>query len=164
MKLRSMQVGDWPQVARIYSEGMATGYATFEQELPDYSTWDSAHMKACRIVAESDGKIMGWVALSPVSSRCVYGGVGEISVYVARDAQGQGIGKKLMKELIAASEEAGLWSLQAGIFPENTASIKLHEQSGFRYIGKRERIGQINGTWKDNLLFERRSNRVGTDK
>ena len=163
MLLRPMQDRDWEQVARIYADGMATGIATFEQDLPDFMDWDAAHMKQCRIVAEDDGRIMGWVALSPVSSRCVYGGVGEVSVYIDREARGRGIGKMLMEQLIKESEKAGLWTLQSGIFPENIASVKLHENTGFRYIGKRERIGKINGKWKDNLLFERRSKTIGND-
>jgi len=152
---------DWSAISRIYAEGIATGFATFETEIPNYETWDTAHMETCRIVALENKNILGWAALSPVSSRCVYGGVGEVSVYVGKEARGQGVGKHLMKALIDKSEKDGLWTLQSGIFPENKGSIKLHEQMGFRYIGKRERVGKLNEVWKDNLLFERRSEVVG---
>ena len=158
-----MQPSDWGDIARIYAEGMATGYATFEQEVPTYGQWDQNHLSECRIVAVHDGQIQGWAALSPVSGRCVYGGVAEVSVYVAENARGLGIGRSLMKELITQSENAGLWTLQSGIFPENTASILLHEKVGFRKIGYRERVGKLNNTWKDNVLFERRSTKVGID-
>jgi phosphinothricin acetyltransferase len=114
-------------------------------------------------VAEEAGEILGWVALSPVSSRCVYGGVAEVSVYIATKNRGKGVGKLLMEHLILESEKAGYWTLQSGIFPENLGSIKLHEKVGFRYIGKRERVGKIKGLWKDNLLFEKRSQIVGID-
>ena len=158
-----MQPSDWQDIARIYAEGIATGYATFEQEIPSYDSWDQNHLSECRIVAEHNGQITGWAALSAVSGRCVYGGVAEVSVYVAENARGLGIGKSLMQELIVQSEDAGLWTLQSGIFPENTASILLHEKVGFRKIGYRERVGKLNSTWKDNVLFERRSTKVGID-
>lgn len=163
MQIREMQEADWDSVARIYADGMATGIATFEQELPKYEDWDAAHMKTCRLVATHNNKILGWAALSPVSSRCVYGGVGEVSVYIDPNSQGMGVGKKLMKKLIEESENTGLWTLQSGIFPANIPSVKLHETVGFRYIGKREKVGKINGQWKDNLLFERRSKIVGIE-
>jgi len=161
--IRPMAAIDWNAVSNIYSEGISTGFATFEKEIPSYEAWDSAHMKTCRLVAHQDNQILGWAALSPVSSRCVYGGVGEVSVYVGQNSRGMGVGQKLMKALIAESEKEGLWTLQSGIFPENKASIKLHEQVGFRMIGKRERVGKLDGTWKDNVLFERRSSIVGVD-
>ena len=163
MLIRSMQASDWEQVRHIYTEGIATGFATFETNAPSYESWDSAHTSSCRLVAEQDGIIMGWAALSPVSSRCVYGGVGEVSVYIGAESRGKGVGKQLLEHLIAESEKAGFWTIQSGIFPENKASIKLHEKVGFRYIGKRERVGKIHGVWKDNLLFEKRSNNVGID-
>jgi len=163
MVVRNMKPSDWEAVARIYLEGITTGFATFETTSPTYEKWDKAHTKECRLVAESDGEILGWAALSPVSSRCVYGGVGEVSVYISDKSRGKGVGKLLMRHLIDESEKAGFWTIQAGIFPENTASIKLHEKMGFRYIGKRERVGKIHGAWKDNLLFEKRSNIVGMD-
>jgi phosphinothricin acetyltransferase len=158
-----MQASDWEVVAKIYLEGIATSFATFETQVPSYNDWDKAHTRECRLVAEIDGVIMGWAALSPVSSRCVYGGVAEVSVYISAQSRGQGVGKVLMQHLIGESEKAGFWTIQSGIFPENTASIKLHERVGFRYIGKRERVGKIHGVWKDNLLFERRSSTVGVD-
>ncbi|NYJ26709.1 GNAT family N-acetyltransferase [Allomuricauda sp. ARW1Y1] len=163
MVIRTMQASDWEAVAKIYLEGIATGFATFETQAPSYNDWDKAHTSECRLVAEIDGIIMGWAALSPVSSRCVYGGVAEVSVYISAQSRGQGVGKALMQHLIGESEKAGFWTIQSGIFPENTASIKLHERVGFRYIGKRERVGKIHGVWKDNLLFERRSSTVGVD-
>jgi len=164
IKIRAMKASDWEAVSKIYSEGITTGFATFETEIPDHSAWNDSHMQTCRIVAiQNEENILGWAALSPVSSRCVYGGVAEVSVYVAEEARGRGVGKLLMKTLIAESEKEGLWTLQSGIFPENEGSIKLHEQVGFRYIGKRERVGKLMGIWKDNLLFERRSKKVGID-
>ncbi|AEM70695.1 GCN5-related N-acetyltransferase [Allomuricauda ruestringensis DSM 13258] len=161
MVVRNMKPSDWENVSKIYLEGIATGFATFEAKVPSYEQWDKAHTEHCRLVAEKDGEIMGWAALSPVSSRCVYGGVGEVSVYIADKSRGMGVGKLLMQHLIEESEKAGFWTIQSGIFPENTASIKLHKKAGFRYIGKRERVGKIHGVWKDNLLFEKRSNKVG---
>ena len=154
---------DWEQVSQIYEEGISTGIATFELNVPSYESWDRAHLDICRLVAEEAGSTLGWAALSPVSSRCVYGGVGEVSVYIASKSRGKGVGKLLMERLIEESEEAGFWTLQSGIFPENQASIKLHEKVGFRYIGKRERVGKIHGIWKDNLLFEKRSKKIGID-
>ncbi|MEM8999487.1 MAG: N-acetyltransferase family protein [Bacteroidota bacterium] len=161
MQIRPMTLSDWPQVAKIYEEGIVTGHATFEQKIPDYEHWNGAHLQICRLVAERKGSILGWVALSPVSSRCVYGGVAEISIYVALQSRGLGVGKLLMQRLILESEAEGFWTLQSGIFPENQASIQLHKKSGFRYIGKRERIGKMHGVWKDNLLFEKRSSIIG---
>ena len=158
-----MTAKDWPAVATIYAEGITTGFATFETTVPTFESWDDAHIKSCRLVADKEGSILGWAALSPVSSRCVYGGVAELSIYIAGKSRGMGIGKALLNQLIIESETAGYWTLQAGIFPENSASIKLHEGLGFRFLGKRERIGKTSaGIWKDNLLFERRSEVVGT--
>lgn len=154
---------DWPKVSEIYADGIATGYATFETTIPSYSDWDKAHLEQCRLVAWEKEDILGWAALSPVSSRCVYGGVAEISVYIGKKFRGSGLGALLMQTLIQQSEEMGLWTLQSGIFPENQGSVKLHEKMGFRYIGRRERVGKLNGHWKDNLLFERRSKIVGVD-
>ncbi|WP_297706895.1 GNAT family N-acetyltransferase [uncultured Eudoraea sp.] len=159
--IREMSEAHWPEVAQIYKQGIDTGFATFEKEIPSYEQWNRNHNSSCRLVALRDDMVVGWAALSPVSGRCVYGGVAEVSVYVAEKARGLSIGKLLMAELITASEIEGMWTLQSGIFPENTASIKLHEKTGFRYLGKRERIGQLDGIWKDNLLFERRSEIVG---
>ena len=158
---RNMTPSDWGAVSTIYAEGIATGLATFETSLPAYDCWNSAHMQSCRFVAIQNNTIVGWAALSPVSSRCIYGGIAEVSVYIAENSRGMGIGKLLMIQLITESETEGLWTLQSGIFPENKGSIELHKKMGFRYIGKRERVGKLNGVWMDNVLFERRSKTVG---
>ena len=158
---RPMISEDWEAVASIYAEGIATGLATFEKQVPTFEVWDKAHLKWCRIVAVDKNIILGWAALSPVSGRCVYGGVAEVSVYVGQAYNHKGVGKVLMKELISQSEKNGFWTLQSGVFPENVGSIALHKKVGFRYIGTRERVGQLDGIWKDNLLFERRSKIVG---
>lgn len=163
MKIRSLLFTDWNEVAAIYREGILTGIATFEKNVPDWNVWDKSHMNSCRIVSEIDNKITGWGALTPVSSRCVYAGVAEVSVYIAKDYRGKGIGKKLLEELIKLSEAEGIWTLQSGIFPENKASIELHKKVGFRMIGYKEKIGKIDGVWKDNCLMERRSKIVGVD-
>jgi L-amino acid N-acyltransferase YncA/phosphoribosylanthranilate isomerase len=157
----AMTPGDWSQVAAIYAEGIATDNATFETEVPDWDAWDRAHHADCRLVARDGDQVLGWAALSPVSSRCVYGGVAENSIYIAAAARGKGIGKALLKALIDASESAGIWMLQTGIFPENIASIRLHKACGFREVGIRERIGQMHGVWRDVVLLERRSEIVG---
>ncbi len=163
MKTREMLPQDWEAVSSIYAEGISTGLATFEKDVPSYEVWDNSHLKACRTIVTNNETVLGWAALSPVSSRCVYGGVAEVSVYVDLNHAGKGIGEMLMQHLIEQSEKEGLWTLQSGIFPENGASIALHKKVGFRYIGKRERVGRIDGAWKDNLLFERRSKTVGID-
>ena len=135
-----MTFADWGEVARIYEEGIATGFATFEKQIPSFEEWNQNHLESCRLIASKEEEILGWAALSPVSSRCVYGGVAEVSVYVGHKARGNGVGRHLMRVLILKSEAEGIWTLQSGIFPENTGSIKLHEKVGFRHIGKRERI------------------------
>ena len=147
----------WGDVARIYADGIASGDATFETEVPDWEGWDRLHLPGHRLIAEADARRVGWAALVPVSGRCVYGGVAEVSVYVAADARGHGVGTALLAALIASSEAGGLWTLQAGIFPENEASVRLHERAGFRLVGRRERIGRLRGEWRDVLLLERRS-------
>jgi L-amino acid N-acyltransferase YncA len=152
---------DWDDVRRIHAEGIATGNATFESEPPSWEAWDGAHRPDSRLVAREGGKILGWAALSPVSDRCAYGGVAEVSVYVAASARGRGLGRRLLEELVRASEEAGVWTLQAGIFPENAASIAIHRKCGFRTVGVRERLGRLKGVWRDVALLERRSPRVG---
>lgn len=153
---------DWEQVRTIYLQGIVTGLATFEQSAPDWPAWDAARLTAPRLVArKDDGSLAGWAALSPVSSRCVYGGVAEVSVYVAESQRGRGVGLALLNALIEQSETAGLWTLQAGIFPENTASVALHHRCGFRTVGRREKLGQLDGQWRDVLLLERRSPIVG---
>ncbi|MEM8764095.1 MAG: N-acetyltransferase family protein [Bacteroidota bacterium] len=161
MLIETMLPSDWSSVVRIYEEGIQTGIATFETTAPTYKDWDKAHEASCRLVAKQEDTLMGWAALSQVSSRCVYGGVGEVSIYIGQAHRGKGVGLTLLKALIRESEAAGYWTLQSGIFPENKASIKLHERAGFRFLGKRERIAKINGIWKDNLLFEKRSTRIG---
>ncbi len=161
MPIRNLTPADWPAVRRIYEEGIATGEATFETEAPSWERWDASHLAACRLVATEGGAVVGWAALSPVSDRCVYGGVAEVSVYVGESARGRGIGRALLDALVTASEAAGMWTLQAGIFPGNVASVTLHERCGFRVVGRRERIGRQHGVWRDTLILERRSARVG---
>ncbi len=156
-----MSEADWPAVAAIYREGIATGHATFEDAVPDWSQWDSKHLPQCRLVAKAGGNVVGWVVLSPASSRCIYRGVAEVSVYVKASMRGRGIGRTLLEAVIGASELAGIWTLQSGIFPENVASMTVHQQCGFRLVGYRERLGQMNGVWRDVVLMERRSRTVG---
>jgi len=151
----------WTEVSNIYKDGIDTGMATFETEIPSWESWDKNHIRSCRLVAINENRIVGWAALSPVSSRCVYGGVAEVSVYVDIEAWGKKIGEKLMLKIIEESELNGYWTLQSGVFPENIASINLHEKVGFREIGYREKVGQLDGIWKDNILWERRSKIVG---
>jgi L-amino acid N-acyltransferase YncA len=160
--VEKMKVEDWEGVRSIYREGIATGNATFEKDVPEWQEWDRRHLGDCRFVARREGQVVGWGALSPVSSRCVYAGVAEVSIYVAALARGEGIGKSLLRTLIEESERQGIWTLQAGVFPENEASIALHKAWGFREVGYREKIGQMNGHWRDVILLERRSEVVGT--
>jgi L-amino acid N-acyltransferase YncA len=157
MEVRDLRAEDWPEVARIYREGIETGDATFETAVPPWEAWDAAHLERHRLVAERDGAVLGWAALSPVSERCCYAGVAEVSVYVAPEAQGQGVGRALLERLVADSEAVGLWTLQAGIFPENLVSVALHQRCGFRVVGRRERLGELRGEWRDVLLLERRA-------
>lgn len=159
--IEEMSAKDWPEVRAIYLEGIVTGNATFETSAPEWAAWDSGRVKTCRFVARAGGGVLGWAALSPVSGRCVYAGVAEVSVYVAARARGRGVGKALLAALIEASERNGFWTLTAGIFPENTASVALHERAGFRLIGRRERIGAMNGNWRETVQFERRTKVVG---
>jgi L-amino acid N-acyltransferase YncA len=149
----------WEAVARIYGEGIATGDATFETEVPSWDAWDAAHLDGFRLVALRGGEVVGWAALSPVSERCVYAGVAEESVYVAADARGEGVGRALLEELIRRSEQDGLWTIQTGVFPENVASLRLHQRVGFRIVGLRERLGRHGDTWRDVVFLERRSRR-----
>jgi len=161
--IADMKVTDWEQVCSIYIEGIATGVATFETSAPAWEKWDAGHLQKLRLVARgSEGVVLSWAALSPVSDRCVYGGVAEVSVYVGEQGRGRGVGRALLGALIEESERNGIWTLQAGVFPENAASIKLHLRGGFREVGRRERIGKLNGVWRDTLLLERRSGNVGT--
>jgi L-amino acid N-acyltransferase YncA len=159
--IEALHPEDWSAVRAIYLEGIATGNATFETAASEWADWDAKHRPDCRLVARVNDKVIGWVALSPVSSRCVYAGVAEESIYVASSARGQGVGKALLNAVIDESEKAGIWTIQTGIFPENTASIALHKACGFREVGYRERIGQMNGVWRDVVFLERRSSVVG---
>ena len=160
LEVRDLRPDDWAEVARIYEEGIRTGNATFETEVPSWERWDAAH-PGLRLVAERDGSVVGWAALTPASPRRCYRGVGEVSVYVAEDARGTGLGRALLDELVERSEQAGYWTLAAGVFPENEASVRLHGACGFRDAGVRERIGESGGAWRDVLLLERRSTLVG---
>ncbi len=159
--VEAMHDEDWEAVRAIYREGIAGGNATFETDVPDWGTWNKNHLRVCRLVAKADGRVVGWAALNPYSSRRAYAGVAGLSIYVSAAARGQGIGRALLGALIEESERAGLWTLQAGIFPENAASLALHRACGFREVGRRERIGRLNGTWRDVVLMERRSKVVG---
>jgi L-amino acid N-acyltransferase YncA len=154
--IRDLEPLDWQEVARIFAEGIRSGNATFELESPSWEAWDAAHSQI-RVVAELEGRVVGWAALSPKSTRHCYRGVAESSVYVEEAAQGRGVGRALMDEVIARSEAAGIWTLEAGIFPENKASLRLHLGCGFRLVGVRERLGEANGEFRDVLLLERRS-------
>lgn len=151
----------WPEVSKIYREGMETGFATFETEVPTWDKWHENHIKSCRLIAKLENEIIGWAVLSQVSSRHVYRGVAEVTIYVAKKAQGIKVGKKLLLKLISESEKHGFWTLQSIIFSENKASIVLHNNVGFRRVGFREKIGILNKQWKNNVLMERRSKVVG---
>ncbi|MBV9926299.1 MAG: N-acetyltransferase [Acidobacteria bacterium] len=162
--IEKMLPAHWPRVRAVYEEGLATGDATFETEAPEWERWDASHLRACRLVALAEGgRVAGWAALSHVSARKVYAGVAEVSVYVGAEFRGRGVGRALLKALVRESESEGVWTLQAGIFPENTASVALHEACGFRVVGRRERVGKLKGRWRDTLLLERRSQTVGVD-
>jgi phosphinothricin acetyltransferase len=156
-----MVASDWDDVARIYADGIASGLATFETQVPAWEEWDRAHLPGHRLLARDDGTAVGWAALALVSGRCVYAGVAEVSVYVAAAARGRGIGTALLAALVESSEAGGLWTLEAGILPENEASVRMHERCGFRVVGRRERLGRMRGVWRDVLLLERRSAVVG---
>ena len=157
MHVEPLRAGHWPEVARIYAAGVATRNATFETSVPSWQDWDRAHLAEHRFVAIEDGVVLGWAALVPVSDRCVYAGVVENSVYVAETAQGRGVGRALLDALVASTEAAGIWTIQTGVFPENEASVRLHERAGFRVVGRRERLGKLDGAWRDVLFLERRS-------
>ncbi|HEY4426242.1 MAG TPA: GNAT family N-acetyltransferase [Pyrinomonadaceae bacterium] len=152
-----MKASDWEQVRAIYLEGICSGHSTFETEAPSWEKWDEGHLDIGRLVMRDRETVLGWAALSPVSKRHAYRGVAEVTVYVSENAQGQGIGRTLLEALIDESEKNGIWTLQASIFPENTASVRLHLRCGFREVGRRERIAMLNGFWRDTLLFERRA-------
>jgi phosphinothricin acetyltransferase len=157
LELRDLRPDDWPEVARIFEEGIATGNATFETEVPSWEEWDGAHLAEHRFVAELDGRVCGWIAAVPVSPRRCYAGVAELSVYVGEEARGQGVGAELLAAAVESSERAGIWTLQTGVFPENSASLALLGRFGFRAIGTQERIGRLHDIWRDVLLLERRS-------
>ena len=162
---QAVPIGDlrpehWPEIARIYADGIATGDATFETEVPSWERWHASHLAEHRFVALRDGAVVGWAAVSPVSDRCVYGGVVGNSVYVDEQVRGLGVGRLLLERLIASTEQAGIWTIQTGIFPENEASLRLHERVGFDVVGRRKRLGRLRGVWRDVLLFERRSDVV----
>ncbi len=160
--VEAMSPTDWDDVQTIYRQGIATGHATFETEAPTQADWDNDHRRDCRLVARERSAVVGWAALSPVSERWVYRGVAEVSVYIATAARGRGVGLTLLGALVEASEVAGVWTLQAGLFPENLASVRLHAACGFRQVGMLHRLGQQNGHWRDVLLMERRSKVAGT--
>jgi L-amino acid N-acyltransferase YncA len=157
VEIRKLTPEDWPRVEAIYAAGIATRNATFDIEPPSWEEFDSARLPEHRFVAVEDGEVVGWVAVSPTSSRKCYAGVVENSVYVAEAARGRGVGRALMNALIASTEAAGIWTIQTGIFPENEATLALHERTGFRVVGRHERIAQLDGVWRDTLLLERRS-------
>lgn len=162
--IRPMEKSDWPAVAEIYRQGISTGSATFQTDIPEYAQWDSAHLDICRMIAESAGETAGWAALSPVSGRCVYRGVAEVSIYVAERFRGGGVGMSLLGEMISRSESEGIWMLQSAIIEENAASLALHEKCGFRRVGFREKIARdTRGRWRNTVLMEKRSRVVGVD-
>lgn len=159
--IRNLSPSDWEAVRAIYRQGIASGHATFETVSPDWDRWNRSHRTDVRLVACDAERVMGWAALSPVSARQVYDGVAEVSVYVADEGQNKGVGRLLLEHLIEAAERAGVWTLQAMVFPENEASLRLHQQCGFRLVGYRERLARLKGVWRDVMLMERRSARVG---
>ncbi|MEP6705283.1 MAG: N-acetyltransferase family protein [Acidobacteriota bacterium] len=159
-RIDGLNSDDWESVRAIYLEGIATGDATFETDAPSWTAWDSAHLPFCRLVARDGDSIVGWAALSRVSNRAAYAGVAEVSAYVEGSKQGKGIGRLLLEKLIEESEQEGIWTLQAGVFPENKSSIELHKKCGFREVGTREKIGKLNGEWRDVILMEYRTKMV----
>jgi L-amino acid N-acyltransferase YncA len=163
LRIDSMLPADWLAVREIYLAGIATRQSTFEMEAPSWESWDSAHLRFGRLVAREDETVVGWAALNPVSSRHVYAGVAEVSVYIAQDQRGIGLGRRLLEALIAASEANGIWTLQAVMFFENARSLALHRRCGFREVGRRERIAKLDGVWRDTVLLERRSQQIGID-
>ena len=157
VEIRAMTAADWPSVEQIYGEGIATGDATFETAPPSWQDFDSTRFPGHRLVAVDDEEVVGWIALAPTSSRACYAGVAEHSVYVAADARGRGIGRALLDALLAGADADGIWTIQTSVFPENLATLALHQRAGFRLVGRRERIAQLDGVWRDTLLLERRS-------
>lgn len=163
MEILSINKNHYPDIAAIYQQGINTGMATFETSAPSWESWNENKLQHSRIIAFENNEALGWAALSKVSSRCVYEGVAEVSIYIAENHRGKGVGKILMEHLIRESEDNGIWTLQLGMFPENEATIALHKLFGFRIIGYREKIGKLNGVWKDSVIMERRSTIVGTE-
>jgi L-amino acid N-acyltransferase YncA len=161
MNIEPLSEQHWSEVKAIYLSGVATGNANFSFAEPEWSGWDKTHVKDCRLVATENNQVLGWVALTAIHDQCVFAGVAEVSIYIAEHARGKGIGKRLLEAIINQSEQNNFWTLEARIFPENLASIKIHEENGFRIIGGRERIGKLNGVWRGTLLLERRSLKVG---
>jgi L-amino acid N-acyltransferase YncA len=161
LEIRALEPSDFPDVARIFADGITTRNATFETQPPSWEQFDSEHLPDHRLVALADGRVVGWIALSPVSSRECYRGVVEDSVYVAENARGRGVGRSLLEALISSAESAGIWTIQAAMFPENEASVELHLAVGFRLVGRLERIAQLDGVWRDTVLLERRSSVAG---
>jgi phosphinothricin acetyltransferase len=159
--IREARDGDGPAILAIYETGIATRNATFETAVPSWAEWDQQHHPHSRFVYEEDGQVRGWVALAPVSSRQAYRGVAEISVYLAPQARGRGVGTRLVQRAVVSSETHGIWTLHAALFPENEASVRLHEKCGFRRVGTRERVARLDGVWRDTLIMERRSRVVG---
>jgi phosphinothricin acetyltransferase len=163
-KIEDMKKEDWEEVSKIYLEGINTKKATFQTQVPAWEDWDSSHLKSCRLVARLGNKVLGWAALSPTSSRCVYAGVAEVSIYIGEEYRGKDIGTSLLNNLVKLSEKNGFWTLQSGIIKENSASIALHKKCGFREVGVREKLGKMcNKKWYDVVLMERRSYTVGID-
>jgi L-amino acid N-acyltransferase YncA len=160
LQVDELTAGDWPAVSAIYADGIATRNATFETEVPSWEAWDAAHLADHRLVVRRGDEVVAWAALSPVSDRCAYRGVAEGSIYVATGARGQRIGRRLLTQLVERAEADGIWTIQTGVFPENLASLKLHVACGFRVVGVRERIGQLDGAWRDVVLLERRSKEI----
>ncbi|PZU13749.1 MAG: N-acetyltransferase [Chryseobacterium sp.] len=163
MEIKPITKDNFSEVIEIYNQGLATNIATFQNDSPQWEEWNKGHLDFCRISIYDNDKMIGWASLTPVSSRCVYAGVAEVSIYIAQDERGKGIGKTLLTELIQQSEANYIWTLQSGIFAENERSIRLHEKCGFRLVGYREKIGKKNEIWKDNVLMERRSKNIGID-
>jgi L-amino acid N-acyltransferase YncA len=160
MQIRELHAEDWPAVRAVYEQGIAGRNATFETKAPDWDTWDRSQLEGHRLVAVEDGRVVGWVAVHAVSPRPCYSGVVEHSVYIDAGAQGKGIGRALLERLIAGTEQAGIWTIQTGIFPENEASLALHVKCGFRVVGTQERLGQLDGVWRDVVVVERRSKEI----
>lgn len=161
MEIITIRKDHFPEIAEIYRQGLETGHATFETNVPTWEDWDKGKLKHSRLVATLDNTVVGWAALSAVSDLCVYGGVAEVSIYISNNHQGKGIGKALMQKLIEESEANDIWTLQSGMFPENKATVALHKNAGFRIIGHREKIGKLGNTWRNTIMMERRSKTIG---